>query len=243
MIQTVKSVPPIAERLRERIKCEGPITLRDWMDTALYDQYEGYYCRHDRRRWGREGDYRTSPERNSLFAATFAHYFAGLYEELSRPAEWTVFEVGAGDGEFACSVLETLQRHFPRVFSATHYVVAEAGAESISRIRKRLEPFSARVEFNSLNDISIETGIIFSNELLDSFPVHQVTIHEGRLCELYIAVNGDEDFIWSAGPPSTPELDEYLKTSAIHLKEGQVAEVNLAVGKWLSLAAKKLSSG
>ena len=45
---------------------------------------EGYYCRSDLPRWGREGDYRTSPERSPLFAATFARYFAALDEELVR---------------------------------------------------------------------------------------------------------------------------------------------------------------
>ena len=244
MIQTVTASSPIAERLRERIKREGPITLRDWMDTALYDEYEGYYRRRDRQRWGREGDYRTSPERSSLFAATFARYFAGLHEELKRPAEWTIVEVGAGDGGFACGVLETLQTRFPRVFSASHYVIDEVGAESISRIRPRLEPFRDRVRCKSLDDISpIEIGIIFSNELLDAFPVHRVTILEGRLCEIYVSLDQSEDFTWSTGPPSTPQLAEYLKVSAIKLMEGQVAEVNLAIEKWLGLAAKKLSSG
>lgn len=244
MIQTATASSPIAERLRKRIKREGPITFRDWMDVALYDEYGGYYCRHDRQRWGREGDYRTSPERSSLFAATFARYFAGLYEEFKRPAEWTIVEVGAGDGEFACGVLETLQTGFPEVFSATRYVIDEAGAGSISRIQERLESFSGCVKFKSLNDIgSIETGVIFSNELLDAFPVHRVTIREGRLCEFYVALNDSGDFIWSIGPPSTPELHEYFEASDIQLKEGQVAEVNLAIEKWLTLAARKISSG
>jgi len=244
MIQTATSIPAIAERLRERIKREGPITFRDWMDSALYDEYEGYYRRHDRQRWGREGDYRTSPERSSLFAATFARHFAGLYGELGRPPEWTIVEVGAGDGEFAYGVLETLQRRFPEVFSATRYVIDEAGAGSISRIRERLEPFSGRVRFESLDDTgSIETGIIFSNELLDAFPVHRVTILEGRLREFYVAVNESEDFVWRPGPPSTPGLDKFLKAFAVQLKEGQVVEVNLAIEKWLGLAAEKLSSG
>jgi len=243
MIQTATACP-ISERLRERIKREGPITFRDWMDAALYDQYEGYYCRRDRRRWGREGDYRTSPERSSLFAATFACYFARLHAELGRPAEWNIVEVGAGDGEFACGVLETLQIRFPEVFSATRYVIDEAGPGSISRIRERLESFTGCVAFKSLNDIgSIDTGIIFSNELLDAFPVHRITVREGRVCEFYVSLDESEDFRWSTGPPSTRGIDEYLEASAIQLKEGQVVEVNLAIEKWLDLAAKKLFRG
>src|SRR6202040_1762468 len=110
---------PLAEALRERISHTGPITFRDWMEAALYDEREGYYCRRDRERWGREGDYRTSPERSPLFAATLARYFARLYGELGSPARWTVFEGGAGAGQFAERLLATLQRRFPKVFSVT----------------------------------------------------------------------------------------------------------------------------
>jgi hypothetical protein len=66
MIETASNVSTLAERLRERITREGPIAFHDWMKAALYDPTEGYYCRSDRTRWGREGDYRTSPERSSL---------------------------------------------------------------------------------------------------------------------------------------------------------------------------------
>ena len=65
----------LAERLRELIQREGSITFHDWMKAALYDPDGGYYQRADRTRWGRAGDYRTSPERSELFAATFARYF------------------------------------------------------------------------------------------------------------------------------------------------------------------------
>ena len=80
----------LADRLRKRIKRAGPITFRDWMNSALYDPEDGYYCRADLQRWGRAGDYRTSPERSPLFAATFARYFASLYEALNAPSRWTI---------------------------------------------------------------------------------------------------------------------------------------------------------
>ena len=64
---------------------QGPITFYEWMKAALYDPEQGYYCRSDRERWGRQGDYRTSPERSVLFAATFARYFAKLHQDLGSP--------------------------------------------------------------------------------------------------------------------------------------------------------------
>src|SRR2546421_5633466 len=163
----------LAERIRERIRRPGPIPFCDWMRMALYDEHEGYYCRADRQKWGRAGDYRTSPERSSLFAATFARYFAQLYDQLGRPQEWTIVDVGAGDGHFASRVLQTFQNSFPSVFAATRYVIDEAGSYSRSLARERLKAFggfASRVEFRAFDDIEIDPGIVFSNELLDAFP-------------------------------------------------------------------------
>ena len=89
------------------------------MKAALYDEAGGYYKRSDLKRWGREGDYRTSPERSQLFAATFARYFASLYDELKQPSQWTIVEAGGGSGDFIGGVLRTLEKQFTQVFGAT----------------------------------------------------------------------------------------------------------------------------
>ena len=129
---------PLIERLRARIRRAGAISFHDWMAAALYDKRGGYYFRRDLKRWGRAGDYRTAPERSPLFAATFAEYFAKLYEELSAPHEWTIFEAGSGAGDFAWGVLQTLRRDHPQVFSATRYVIDEASEVFCQERRARL---------------------------------------------------------------------------------------------------------
>src|SRR3954471_23664734 len=143
----------LAERLRARIRREGAITFRDWMEAALYDARDGYYCRPDRKRWGRAGDYRTSPERSPLFAATFARYFARWYEELGAPQSWTIFEAGAGAGHFARGLLQTLKQDFPEVFSATRYVIDERSAGAGALLRARLAEYANRLEFQPLAEI------------------------------------------------------------------------------------------
>ncbi len=104
---------PLTERLHERIRSDGLITFYEWMKTALYDPEQGYYCRPDRERWGRQGDYRTSPERSVLFAATFARYFAKLHQDLGSPASINIVEVGAGAGNFAETASDSRDRLYP----------------------------------------------------------------------------------------------------------------------------------
>lgn len=210
----------LAERLRELIRARGPIPFRDWMEAALYDPEFGYYRRTDLKRWGREGDYRTSAERSELFAATFAGYFAKLYEDLGRPSHWTIIEGGAGDETFARRVQQSLAQTYPRIFAATHYHASEIGNAS--------EPVGSQ-----------NPWLYFSNELLDAFPVHRVTDNG----ELYVTLDRGGKFAWTSGPFSTPRLEEFLHQYGIDLAPGQIIEINLAIDDWLTSVAARLERG
>ena len=228
----------LAERLREKIRREGSVTFHDWMKAALYDPDGGYYQRSDRKRWGRAGDYRTSPERSELFAATFARYFVGLSHEL------TIVECGAGDGSFAAGVLRTLRDQFPSRFAATRYVVYELSDDAHQRARERLSEFGERVQFCSdWESVVVRSGIYFSNELLDAFPVHRVVMDEGGLSELYVGIDADGRFVWLPGPLSTTRLAEFITAYSIELAQGQTIEINLAIDDWFRSVATKLERG
>jgi SAM-dependent MidA family methyltransferase len=232
----------LANRLRERIRREGLMPFREWMNVALYDSADGYYCRSDLTRWGKAGDYLTSPERSPLFAATFACYFVRLYEELGAPPTWTIIEAGAGAGHFASGVLETLQRDYPKVFASTRYIIDEASADAIARAQTMLAPFKERVEFRRLNEINpttmpVNDTVIFANELLDAFPVHRVKMRDGQLRELCVDCDANGNFIWAECPPTTARLAEYFECLQIELAEGQIAEVNLQALDWMTCAA------
>ena len=231
----------LTERLTEWIRRDGPITFHDWMEAALYDPSGGYYQRSDRERWGRAGDYRTSPERSELFAATFARYFAKLYDQLEQPEEWTIVEGGAGNGEFAAVVLRTLADHFPTVFDATRYVVSELSESARQTAHERLVDFGERVQFHS--DLpEVKRGIYFSNELLDAFPVHRVVKDRGELRESYVTV-GDNGFEWTTGRLASERISEFCNEYSIDLAEGQVIEINLEIDEWLKQIAAKLERG
>ncbi len=244
-VPTVRNTAPLAERLRDRIKCDGPVSFRDWMAAALYDEREGYYCRRDFVRWGREGDYRTSPETSPLFAATFARYFAALHEEQGAPREWTIIEAGGGAGHFAYEVLTVLRRDHPAVFSATLYVIDEASAATREQSQARLQFFSEHVRFSRLGELSapVPHAIIFSNELLDAFPVHRAVVREGKLLELCVGLDDAGAFMWVECAPTTPRLVAYLGAADVTLEEGQIIEINLEAEDWIARAAASMQRG
>ena len=143
----------LTARLRARIEREGPISFRDWMQAALYDERDGYYFRADRIPQGRAGDYRTAPETSPLFAATFAFYFYKLFADLKWPPGLTIFEAGAGNGEFAHGILTNLRADSPEVFAVTSYVIDEISPAARRRASERLAEFADRVTFRRLVEI------------------------------------------------------------------------------------------
>jgi SAM-dependent MidA family methyltransferase len=230
-------------RLRARIQREGPISFRDWMQAALYDESDGYYCRPGQVRQGRAGDYRTAPETSPLFAATLASYFSKLFAELGSPPTWTIFEAGAGGGEFAQGVLTTLRDIYPEVFSATNYVIDEVSPATRGRAQAGLSEFAERLSFQSLAETvhPAKAGICFSNELIDAFPVHRVIVRDGNLRELFVGLNGDE-FVWVESDP-VQQVAEYCSRVGLRLSEGQIAEINLGAEEYVSRAARLFDRG
>ncbi|HEX8146784.1 MAG TPA: SAM-dependent methyltransferase [Pyrinomonadaceae bacterium] len=221
------------------------MTFRDWMSAALYDEREGYYQRRGAERWGRAGDYRTAPESSALFAATFARHFTRLHEGLNRPGVFHLLEAGGGAGRFAHGVLTTLRRDAPHVYESVRYVFDEAGTDSRRRAAELLAPFAGRVEFRRVSELNerLDHAVVFSNELLDAFPVHRVTVRDGRLLESYVGLNDGGAFAFVEAELSTPRLAGHFERLKANLEEGQVAEVNLEVADWLARVSEIMDSG
>ena len=243
---------PLDARLLAKVRREGALTFRDWMAAALYDERGGYYSRPGVERWGRAGDYRTSPERSPLFASTFARYFVRLHEELASPNGLVLVEAGGGAGRFARVVLDTLRRDAPQVFDSIRYVFDEAGADSRARAAALLAPHSGRVEFRSIGDLTGGTQnstpphdafVVFSNELLDALPVHRVSMRGGLLRELYVVEGERGGFAWEEGEPSTPRLAKHFERFGETLAEGHLAEVNLEAEEWVARVASLAGRG
>ncbi len=235
---------PLADRLRTQIRRIGPMTFHDWMQAALYDEREGYYRRAGLVRQGRTGDYRTAPETSQLFGETFANYFEKSYFDLGAPGDFTIVEIGAGRGDFARAVLNSFSENSHRLFAITRYVIDEISDDARLQAASNLAEFKDRVEFRSLSSIKepLRNAIVFSNELLDAFPVHRVVGRGESLRELFVTVSDSGEFVWSEGA-LTPLVAEYCDRIGLKLSDQQIFEVNLAAEDLVARVASAIYTG
>jgi SAM-dependent MidA family methyltransferase len=235
----------LAAQLREQILREGPISFRDWMASALYDSEFGYYQRSDLRRWGRAGDYRTAPETSQVFGATFGQYFADCFDLLGNPDQAVICEAGAGGGDFADACLIFLQDYQPAFFETVSYRIDEISRSSQKKIRRKLKSFGDKLKFESVfgEPAARWDGIIFSNELLDAFPVTRVMVKDGELRELRVAADRSGGFCWDTERDADLVFAEYLDEVGLFLVEGQTGDISLGARDWWSRAANMLRNG
>jgi SAM-dependent MidA family methyltransferase len=96
---------PLTPIIREEISRDGPITFQRYMELALYHPQYGYY-RRGRDPFGKAGDYYTAQQLQPVFGILIAARIRTLFQELGRPEEFVVVELGAGRGEMAAAFSE-----------------------------------------------------------------------------------------------------------------------------------------
>jgi SAM-dependent MidA family methyltransferase len=232
----------LERKLIERLKHEGPMTFRDFMQTALYDPEFGYY-NTERLKIGAQGDYYTSSNVHPAFGAVLARAFAELWAGSGEPL--TIVEMGPGTGQLAADVLSALRDEHPAIFDRLSCVLVEASPAMRKRQRDKLTAFEDHIRWCELEQLERAPvgGIVFSNEFVDALPVHRARYMSGSLEEQYVAAidSAHLGFVWRE--PSTKRLSEYVERIGITLRQGQIVEINLDAVDWLARMTNTLAHG
>jgi len=231
-------MPSLAERLRERIVREGPISFRDFMSAALYDPEEGYYARGAP--IGERGDFVTSPWVTPAFAATIARKFAEDAALFEGPVDFV--EIGAGEGRFLEDFASALANGSPELRGRVRLVAVERTAAARAASRERaIVPAPVLLESaEELAEGSVN-GWIFSNELYDALPVVCVVGGPGGLEELRVGTAAGR-FVWVRAP-ALEGFSEHLARFGVTLEEEQAGEISFAAAPLHRRLARALSRG
>ncbi|MEG3438682.1 SAM-dependent methyltransferase [Pannus brasiliensis CCIBt3594] len=224
------------------------ITFERFMDLALYHPDHGYYT-SGTVEIGARGDFFTSSSLGTDFGELLAEQFVEMAEILDARS-FTLVEVGAGSGVLARDILDYLRRQHAGFYENLRYIIVEQSPGLIDRQRETLREcvdIIDKVCWKTWEELDSIEGCIFSNELIDAFPVHQVVIQSGELREIYVTANG-ETFEEVVGELSTDDIRAYFELVGVKIPsdaypEGYRTEVNLGALRWLETVSAKIDRG
>jgi len=224
----------LSEIIIEKIQKSGLISFREFMDMALYYPGLGYYISPGYK-IGKKGDYYTGPNITPVFGEMMGRQLEEMWRILGEK-EFTVVEMGAGTGLLSSDVLLHLKKN-QGLFSDLNYCIIEKSPAMREEQRKRLPE---KVNWHdSIEELSGMAGCVFSNELIDAFPVHQVVM-ETELMEVFVDYrNGFIEMRKSA----SSELKDYFAELGVVLPEGYRTEINLDAIEWIKKLAASLEKG
>lgn len=193
----------------------------EYVDRCLYDPDRGFYALRGEA-GGARGDFVTSPEVGPLFGAVIGRFLDSVWDDLGRPASFTVVEAAAGRGALAKSVLASA----PRCADSLDYVTVERSAR-LRDAQRGLLGDSVTIAAG-LEDVPDRfEGVILANELLDNLAFRLAVRSEDGWAEVYV-----EDGAPVLGPlgPNSVALPEAPGGTRLPIQDQAAAWVAGALG-------------
>ena len=204
---------------------DQPIPFEEFMRRALHDPQHGYYARRISG-VGRRGDFTTAPMLSATPARAIAAWAA---RALRATACRDLIEIGPGEGALAAAVMD----HLPwRLRWRTRLHLVETSAPLAALQRKALGR-RARWHESPAAALAACAGraVIFSNELVDAFPVRRFQHTPDGWRELAVAVDAAGTVVESLLAPAP--LPESSGFGARH-PPWQWIEVHDSYRRWLA---------
>jgi len=253
-------VNTLGKKIIDKIKTEGPISFKTFMEMALYEPELGYYASKEKR-IGRSGDFYTSSHVHPAFGVMIGKQIEEMWEIMGRPDDFKIIEMGPGAGYLCKDMMEYYKRvkgfilrsatengsrgqrvkEETNIFKNLQYIIVEMNPAARENQKKLLAEFSDRIQWvSSLSELSNIKGCFLSNELLDAFPVHIIEM-EDEIKEIFVSAD-NEKFI-EIKKAASAEIMDYIRDFSIKLKKGYRTEINLEIKKWLSSINTALTEG
>ncbi|SFJ05292.1 class I SAM-dependent methyltransferase [Thermoflavimicrobium dichotomicum] len=220
------------------------LTFARWMELHLYHPKWGYYQK-ERQHFGKEGDFFTNVHVGEVFGKVLSQAIYRLSGPVGLKEPWALVEMGSGDGRLAEQVVTGLLEKgvSPDSF---HLILVETSPFLRERQKERFHALPVSCQWaGRISELPrYPFSIVYSNELVDAFPVHRIRCVAGKPHEIYVTVDPESlTFQETLGPLSTADIGEYLQVFRIALDEGQTIEVNLQAYEWLKEVANWIETG
>lgn len=230
--------------IEAEVNVAGQITFARFMELALYSE-NGYYSTRE----SATSDYSTSPQVHPAFGSLIAKNLIYMWEKLGSPDQFSVVEIGAGDGTLMldiCEAIDSIPEPSESLVRFQHALTYDAydliSSSSSTASSQTITPTVKHIDLIHTAE-PISAGCVLSNELIDAFPVNIFVIRNGYVLELYVTLDDFGNFIFTEDTPSSYQIIDRVGDIAHNLSDGYRGEVNLGIARWADTVARLLKSG
>ncbi len=224
-------------KLLRRIRTLGPMSIAEFMTSALYDPEDGYYAR--RPNIGPAGDFVTAPEVSQMFGELLGLWAAETWRCLGSPPRITLLELGPGRGALMADALRA-GRAAHGFLEAARIVLLEASAPLRAIQEERLAG-SGAVWIRALDEVPDGAPLlVIANEFLDCLPIRQFVRAAEGWRERVVCEGPEDGLAFGLAPMSPLLVPEALRAAPV----GAVAESAQAqAGVVADLAGRIVEAG
>lgn len=175
---------PLALKIKERIRREGPIGIDVYMRMCLADPDHGYY-RHQPA-IGADGDFVTAPEISQVFGELIGLWCAVVWQQMGSPSKLNLVELGPGRGTLMRDALRAV-RIVPGFRDAVSVHLVDSNVTLRAAQQAALADCGVPLHFHDdalqalapPSGIAAEPTIVIANEFLDALPIAQFVFADG----------------------------------------------------------------
>ncbi len=180
----------LARLIARQIATTGPMTVADFMATALGHPKFGYYMTRDP--LGHYGDFITAPEISQIFGELIGIWCVAVWQSMGAPARFNLVELGPGRGTLMADALRAASQ-VPEFIEAADITLVETSPVLRASQKRALDAYDIawRGSFEATPDGPL---LLVANEFFDALPAHQfvrtkdgwrerlVGLDDARLC-------------------------------------------------------------
>ncbi len=235
--------PSLPERVRERVRADGPLTISAFMAEALYDPQDGYYATKDP--IGAGADFITAPEISQMFGELLGLWAVQSWMDLGEPHTVRLIELGPGRGAMMADALRAARVSADFLTALTITLVEASPALQAVQARTLAEaPVLIGWERDTPRT-GAEPAVILANEFLDCLPIRQFIKLSGAWRERLVGVSPEEPeaLAFTLSPLPAPARDVALIPAALRdADEGALVEIRPGAGALLDAIAARLTA-
>lgn len=186
----------LADRLRERIRAAGPISVAEYMEEVG----AFYYATRDP--FGVAGDFITAPEVSQIFGELIGLWCAEFWQKLGAPDPVLLVELGPGRGTLMADALRAA-RVVPDFGRALKLHLVER-SPVLRQMQAQKLAAAAPQWHDSIATLPEGPLLLIANEFLDALPIRQFERRDAAWYERKIGLGDDESLVFRLN--SSPSL-------------------------------------